>query len=353
MTRPAPGAGSADLTGAGLVVLAAACFGTLGPLSRFAGDAGVDSLTIVTWRAGLGAAVMAAFIAGRFAVAGVRPVRLSRVPVRDRWFMLAAAGANTLLNLAAFIAFERITIALTLLVFYLYPAGVAVLSTIWFGDRLDRLRWVALGISLAGMALVVAGAGTLGELDLVGIGLAFLAALTQVFYVLAARHGFAHVPGPQAAALTMGGAFVLYLVITFLGSIVLGVPGDTAGLAAPLASPAALWPVLMAGVVGAGIPTVSFIIGIRRLGPAPAAILATLEPVVGVALAAWLLAETPTSVQLVGGALILAAAVLLQLRPRGPVSDHEALDCEELPEDATIRSGVPTDLEERADVRAR
>jgi hypothetical protein len=37
-----------DLAGAGLVLLAAACFGTLGPLSRFAGEAGVDSLTIVT-----------------------------------------------------------------------------------------------------------------------------------------------------------------------------------------------------------------------------------------------------------------------------------------------------------------
>jgi drug/metabolite transporter (DMT)-like permease len=50
-----------------------------------------------------------------------------------------------------------------------------------------------------------------------------------------------------------------------------------------------------------------------------------LEPVIGVLLAAWLLAERPTPVQLVGGALILAAAVLLQLRPRGPIADHEAL----------------------------
>ncbi|HSK93020.1 MAG TPA: DMT family transporter [Candidatus Angelobacter sp.] len=334
-----------DLVGAGLVVLAAACFGLLGPLSRFAGDAGVDSLAIVTWRAGIGAAVVAGFIVARVALGAKRPISLRRVPVRDRWFMLAAAAANTILNLAAFIAFERITIALTLLVFYLYPAGVAVLSTVWFGDRLDRARWIALGISLAGMALVMAGAGALGELDAIGIGLAFLAALTQVFYVLAARHGFAHVPGPQAAALTMGGAFLLYLVIA---AAVTAVPGGAAvSLASPLASVDALWPVLTAGIVGAGIPTVSFIVGIRRLGPAPAAILATFEPVVGVALAAWLLAETPTSLQLVGGAFILAAAVLLQLRPRGPVTDHEAV------EDHVAGTEPPNDLEERSDVRAR
>ena len=211
-----------DLAGAGLIVLAAACFATLGPLGSFAADAGVDSLTLVTWRAAIGAVVVAAYIGFQLAVLGIRPARLRSLPRRDRWFMLAAAVANTILNLAAFIAFERIGIALTLLVFYLYPAGVAVVSTIWFGERLDRLRWSALGLSLVGMALVVAGAGTLGELDLGGIGLALLAAFAQVFYVLAARHGFAHVPAPQAAALTMGGAAVLYVAI----AIVIGTLGN-------------------------------------------------------------------------------------------------------------------------------
>jgi drug/metabolite transporter (DMT)-like permease len=250
----------------------------------------------------------------------VRPKSLRQIPVRDRWFMLAAAVANTALNLAAFIAFERITIALTLLVFYLYPAGVAVVSTVWFGERLGRLRWSALGLSLIGMALVMAGAESLGELDLLGIGLAFLAAVAQVFYVLAARHGFAHVPGPQAAALTMGGAATLYVLI----ALVIGTLGS---LGQPLAGAAALTPVVLAGVVGAGVPTLAFIIGIRRLGPSQAAILATLEPVVGVGLAAWLLAETPTALQLGGGLLILVAAVILQLR-RGPRAEHEAVDVE-------------------------
>jgi drug/metabolite transporter (DMT)-like permease len=329
MTHPTR-APSPDLVGAGLVALAASCFGTLGPLSRFAGDAGVDALTLVTWRAAIGALVVSAFIAAWAIGRGIRPASLRDIPVRDRWFMLAAATANMVLNLAAFIAFERISIALTLLVFYLYPAGVALASTLWFGERLDRLRWGALVVSLAGMALVVAGAESLGSVDPVGIGLAFLAALAQVFYVLAARHGFAHVPGPQAAALTMGGAATLYVMVA--------VPIGTLGaLSQPLASSAAFVPVLLAGVIGAGIPTLAFILGIRRLGPSQAAILSTLEPVVGTALAAWLLSEMPTSVQLVGGALILVAAVLLQLR-RGPRAEHEAVDTDAGAEAA----GLPT-----------
>jgi drug/metabolite transporter (DMT)-like permease len=307
----------ADLVGAGLVALAAACFGTLGPLSRFAGDAGVDSLTLVTWRAALGAVVVGVFIGLRLAVAGIRPRSLRTLPVRDRWYMLAAAVANMVLNLAAFIAFERITIALTLLVFYLYPAGVALASTLWFGERLDRSRWIALAVSLGGMVVVMAGAESLGAVDPIGIGLAFVAGLAQVFYVLAARHGFAHVPGPQAAALTMSGAAVLYLALI----VALGALSD---LGRPLASSDAIVPVLLAGVIGAGVPTLAFITGIRRLGPSQAAIIATLEPVIGVGLAAWLLAEQPAPIQVVGGALILGAAVLLQLRP-GVGADHEAV----------------------------
>lgn len=304
--------------GASLIVLAAVCFATLGPLSRFADDAGVSSLTLVTWRAGLGALMMIGFVSALWAAGVARPVRVRAIPIRDRWFMLAAAVANTALNLSVFIAFTRISIALALLVFYLYPAFVALVSVIWFGERLDRLRWLALGVSLAGLVLVLAGAGDVGETDALGIGLAFVGGLAQVFFVLAARHGFAHVPGPQAAGFVMAGACALYLVIS-------AVIGSFGALAAPVSSGAALWPVLVAGVIGAGVPTVAYITGIRMLGPSRAAILATLEPVVAVALAAWLLGELPTLVQLVGGALILVSAALLQLGTQTTTADHEAV----------------------------
>ena len=306
------------LTGAGLIVLAAVCFATLGPLSRYADEAGVSSLTLVGWRAAIGATMMGAFVAVLWATGVSRPVGFRALPRRDRWFMLAAAVANTALNLSVFVAFTRISIALALLVFYLYPALVAVVSVLWFGERLDRARWLALGVSLLGLVLVLAGAGGIGEVDALGILLAFLGGLAQVFFVLAARHGFARVPGPQAAGLTMAGAATLYLALS-------AATGSLGDLAAPAASVPALWPVLVAGVIGAGVPTVAYITGIRMLGPSRAAILATLEPVVGVALAAWLLGERPTLVQLAGGALIVGAAALLQIGSRSTAADHEAV----------------------------
>lgn len=309
--------GSTGWLGAGLIVLAAVCFGTLGPITRFADDAGVGSLAIVAWRAGIGATVMLLLLLVLRGASGRRPLSFRELPPRDRWFIGAASIANLFLNLAMFIAFVRIEIGLALLVFYSYPAFVAITSVIWFGERLDAVRWSALVVSMLGLTLTLAGSGDLGELDVVGIGLSFLAALTQAFYVLSARHGFARVPPIEAAAVTMGGATLGYLAIALA-------TGQLVSLEAPLGSGEALAPVLLAGFIGAAIPTLCFITGIRLLGAPRAAILATLEPVVGVALAAWLLGEQPAPIQLVGGALILVAAVLLQVGGT-TASDHEAV----------------------------
>jgi DME family drug/metabolite transporter len=309
---------SPRLVGAILIVVAASCFGTLGPLARFAAQAGVGSLALVTWRAAIGGLCMVSFIGLRMA-GGHRPFTAFRdLPGRDRWSLVAAAIANTVLNLSIFIAFERVSIALALLVFYLYPALVAIASVAWFRERLDGLRWAALGTSLIGSVLVVAGAGSIGRLDLVGIGLAFVGALAQAFYVLMARHGFARVPGPQAAAATM-----LLAALFYVGSAT--VLGQAGVLAQPLSGAMAAWPVLLAGVIGAGVPTLCFITGIRLLGAPRAAILATFEPLVGVGLAALLLGEQPALLQVVGGLLIIGAGVLLQVRAPSDLAEHEAV----------------------------
>jgi len=110
----------------------------------------------------------------------------------------------------------------------------------------------------------------------------------------------------------------VYLVVALL-------IGRLPEMGQPLDSVAALWPVLVAGVLGAGLATVCFIGGIRLLGAPRATILSTLEPVVGVTLAALLFGTVPTPLQFVGGALIIAAGIVLQLRPSGEIAEHEAI----------------------------
>jgi drug/metabolite transporter (DMT)-like permease len=68
--------------------------------------------------------------------------------------------------------------------------------------------------------------------------------------------------------------------------------------------------------VGAGIPTFLFLTGIRWVGGVRTGIIALFEPVVGVALAAIVLGEAVGPVQGLGGALVLAAGILLQVGRR-------------------------------------
>ena len=61
---------------------------------------------------------------------------------------------------------------------------------------------------------------------------------------------------------------------------------------------------------------VTFFGGLARVGPSTASILSTFEPVVTVSLAAAAFGETLAPVQVTGGALVLGAVVMLQVRRR-------------------------------------
>ncbi|MFV2063278.1 MAG: EamA family transporter, partial [Chloroflexota bacterium] len=71
--------------------------------------------------------------------------------------------------------------------------------------------------------------------------------------------------------------------------------------------------VLLGATIGLANPTAAGIAGYRRMGPTGASILMLFEPLVGVLLAALLIAEQPSSLQLLGGLLVLAGSALVNL----------------------------------------
>ena len=155
---------------------------------------------------------------------------------------------------------------------------------------------------LAGVLAAVAGI----VVDPAGVLLALGAAACQTVFVLVSRHGYAGV-GSDVATLVI-------LVGTLIGAVAIAVLGGVGSqLEAPVRS-LDPWPIiLVAGVLGAGLPSMLFLSAIRRIGGIRTGILMLFEPVVGVTLAALLLRESIDAPQLLGGALVLGAAVLLQV----------------------------------------
>jgi drug/metabolite transporter (DMT)-like permease len=302
VTAPVPTSGFLMVLGA------AALFGTLGPLSRFAYDDGMEPAAFVAWRALIGAIGAAAFVAWRIRTGPSHLVRPGELPTRVRITLFVATSMGFFLNLLMFIAFDLVTVALALLCFYSYPAMVAAINVSLGRDRLDGSKVVALGLALVGMVAVVAS-----QLDpsagirFVPLGVAFAigAALCQTVFIVISRDGYSAVPSEQAMTLT--------LLVTVVGATLLAILGGRVEtLAFPLQTPSVLPLLLFAGIFAAAIPSIAFLSGVRTVGGTRAGILMLFEPVVGVALAAWLLGERLMPIQLAGALAILAAAVILQ-----------------------------------------
>jgi len=77
--------------------------------------------------------------------------------------------------------------------------------------------------------------------------------------------------------------------------------------------------VLLAGTIGAAIPKVMVLMGVRRIGGTRTAMVMLAEPVVAVVSAAIVLGQPVTLPEVLGGGAILLAAALVQ---RPPLADR-------------------------------
>ena len=303
-----------DLFGVTAVVTAAIGFGILGPLARFATDAGFTAVSFALWRATSSAAALIVFLFVGVALRRAPTTRLSDIS-RVEWLQLLAMGAFVAgTTVSLFFAFERTTIATALIVFYTFPVWVALGAAPLFGEHLSSRKLAALALSGVGLVLLLASPADTegGGIDLLGVVLALLASLCQTGFALVGAGGFRSVPPLQSAALLRLFSLSIYGVVLVPLLVVLG---QGATITDPLGSTEAWLLILTAGVLGAAIPAVLIISGYRRLGPTRGAVLMLVEPVTGALLAALLLSERPTLLQLGGGLLVLIGAALVQLAP--------------------------------------
>src|SRR6478609_2844224 len=167
------------MRGAGLCLLSAAAFGTLGIFGRLAADAGADTATTLLVRFGLAALVFAAVLLW---TGGWRALRgLSRRVVVTG---LALGGAGYSLQSGLyFAAIGRLDVSMVALLLYTYPAFVT-LAAVALGRARPSLRiGSALAVASVGLVLVLLAAGT-GAFDLPGALLALAASLTYTTYIL-------------------------------------------------------------------------------------------------------------------------------------------------------------------------
>jgi drug/metabolite transporter (DMT)-like permease len=275
------------LTGILLIIISAASFGTLAILVRYAYADGMDALTIMFLRFSLAGSFMAALMAAR----------REPLPRGVALALLVGMGAVGYVGQAFsyMTALKYASPGLVALLLYLYPAFVTALSALTLREPITGARLLALGLALAGTALTVGPGG--GQLP--GILLAISAAAIYSVYILVGTRVMRHVSAVQSSA-------VIFATAGGVSGILVAARG------AHLPATGAGWTTIgLLVLVATVIPVVTFLAGLERIGPSNASMLSTLEPVVTVALAALLLGETLQPMALLGGGLILAAALTL------------------------------------------
>jgi drug/metabolite transporter, DME family len=301
-------AGTRPLLGAILVLGAASFWATFGIFAKHLYEAGFAPLELASVRAAVGFIGFALFLLPRLAT---RPASLHPGLRGLAFFAAYGIFGYALFTLVFFASLERSIVSIAVALLYTAPAFVVLMSALLWRERVGRVRLVALGLVLVGVLFVTGAAGTLlsgtAGLPPVALALGIGAGATYALYTMFSK----------VATERYGPAASLFWSFAF-ATLALSV-------AAPpwqpfVRAPQHAFALVALGVVPTLIPYALYLRGLRELRASTAAMLSSVEPAVAAILAALLLHERLGLLQLVGMALVVAAALLLAGRTR---ASHE------------------------------
>ncbi len=181
----------------------------------------------------------------------------------------------------------------------MYVVLVPILTALLFRRKTSLHLWIAVGISLVGLALLTLG----DDLSLaVGDILLLICAVCFCGQILLVDHFLPGSDGVRLSMVQFASAFVFNTVFALLfEEISFAAIGE------------AILPLLYLGVMSSGVAYTLQIIGQRYCKPAPAAILMSTESLFGVIGAALFVGEVLAPREYIGCAVVFAAVILSQL----------------------------------------
>jgi drug/metabolite transporter (DMT)-like permease len=270
-----------------LIVISAISFGALPIFARLAYAAGATPTTVLLLRFVIAALVMVCVMI-------VRRIRFPRGRVLLGLILMGGLGYVGQ-SFAYFTALTMASAGLVALLLYLYPAIVTLLAALIFKDRLTLTKLGAILLALVGTVLTI---GPIGSGHTLGIVLGIAAALIYSIYILAGSR-----ITPQAGSIPSSTIVMISAAIVYSGIV------SVQGPAFPV-TPLGWAAIVAIALISTVLAIVAFFAGLERIGPSRASTISTFEPAVSVVLAALVLGESFNAFQVVGGCLILVAALI-------------------------------------------
>ena len=277
------------------IILSGLMWGTSGLFVHFMSPYGFTSLQMTALRGSIAFVAMLGFVL-------IRNRSALRVSARD--LLLFVAIGFCLFGAAAsyFFAMQLTSVATAVVLMYTSPIYVTIFSALFFGERFNKIKLIAVALMLVGCCFV---SGVVGGMKFHPLGI-FLGILSGVTYggyniltKIAMRRNCA------ATSTTLYGFLVMAITAISVCN-----PGEIPSHIAK--HPALLLPlVILLGLVTYVFPYTLYTIGLRDLPAGTASALGIVEPMAATVFSIIVIKEPMTVFSVLGILLILGAVFLL------------------------------------------
>ena len=202
------------------------------------------------------------------------------------------------------LAVEHLTAGMTTVIFYTFPAVVAVINVVVFKERFSAAIAIALILAFAGLVLVSGMVAGGIVLDALGIAYGIISCVCFAIYtVLIQRLGRDESPLTSTFTIALIGLAASCVVFAPSVPTLLELDANQVALACGM------------GLLSTILPVVIYIEAIKRIGGTKAALISISETPFTLALAFIILGEILTTQQTIGSILIIASVAVVSIEP--------------------------------------
>ena len=282
------------MTGSLLIIIAACFWGSMGIFVRGLGEYGFSPIQIVAIRITLAALMFCGLLFAKDRK-GFK-IRPRDIPL----FLGLGFGSILFFTICYFSAITIMPLSTAAILLYTSPIWIVLMSAVFFREKMNAQKLVALALAFGGCVLVsgISGEGISLKGLLFGLGSGIGYGLYSILGTVALRRY-----SPYTFSLAAIGSWFISNPTDMLSKF--SAASDLSWL---------VFFCVLTALVTAVIPFLSYTLGLRTVEASKAGIIATLEPMVATVIGIAYFSEALTLLSGMGIALILAAVVLLNWR---------------------------------------
>lgn len=284
-----------------MVILAGIFWGLISIFIRKLNAVGFDSFDIMFFRAWIAVIIMFIFML-------IFKRELLKIRIKDIWMFIGTGLLSlTFFSFCYFSTIVRSGASVAVVLLYTSPIFVMLMSAVFFKEKITVKKIVALILTFAGCVMVAGLIGSGIRMDamslLIGLGAGFGYALYSIFGGFAVN---------KYSSIT-----ITFYTMLFSGIVLLFVCNPVEIVNKVTAEGPSLLPYVMGtAIVCTVLPYLCYTYGLKYMEKSKAAVLVTVEPLVGTLLGIFAYGEDHGIFKIVGIVLIFASVIMLSIEKK-------------------------------------